>query len=89
MCWIKKKESLTIKALNFFVGENKNQDFFKTDKDWLEFQPRPLKDDQYYFNLANNSFPQLNQINSGLKAKSNLLLAEKKSKFPLFVFLAE
>ena len=86
---IKKKESLTIKALNFFVGRSSEEKALKTDQDWLEFQPRALKDDKYYLDLANNHLPQLNQIRSGIEAKSNLLKAERKSQYPLFVFLAE
>ncbi len=86
---IKKQEKLTIKALNFFVGRNDNELTLKTDKNWLEFQKRPLKKDQYYLNLAKNHLPQLKQIKSGIKAKSSLLSAEKKNKYPLFVFLAE
>ena len=86
---IKKKENLTIKALNFFVGRNDQSKVLKTDKEWLEFQPRPLKKDQYYIDLANSHLPQLNQIKSGIEAKSNLLSAKKKSQYPLFVFLAE
>ena len=86
---IKKKETLTIKALNFFIGEPNTKVDFKTDKDWLEFQPRNPKKDEFYLDLATKHFPQLNQIKSGLKAKSNLLLAEEKGQYPLFVFLAE
>ena len=86
---IKRKEKLTIKALNFFVGR-KDSDFpLKTDENWLEFQTRPLEEDKYYLDIANNNLPHLNQIKSGIRAKSNLLSAEKKSKYPLFVFLAE
>ena len=86
---LKKKENLTIKALNFFVGRNSDKLTLKTDKKWLEFQQRPLEKEQYYLDLANNNLPQLHQIKSGIKAKSSLLSAEKKSKYPLLVFLAE
>lgn len=57
------------------------------EQKWLGHQRRKLKDLSFYQNLASEKHPKFSKVAAGLKAKSLLIEAEKKGKYPFVGFL--
>jgi outer membrane protein TolC len=71
----------------FYLGEELKLDAnsaIQNERLWIEMDARELKSANYYFDLMNQSSPDLIKVDLGIQAKSDVLISEKKSARPVF-----
>lgn len=79
---IEKSMKVAQMGLAFYLGLPQNQEF-KIDREWIEFDDRELQPLDYYSNLLLKSYPDLIKVSKGIEAKTELLSSEKKSELPV------
>ncbi len=84
---IEKSVKLAQMGVNFYIGQNLKLDQsagFQNEREWIEIDQRELKEFNYYFDLMNTFYPDIQKVGKGIQAKSDLLISEKKSQRPYF-----
>ena len=84
---IEKNIKLAQMGVSFYLGEELKIDsksVIENERSWIELDSRELKSFGYYLDLMNKVTPDLQKVELGIEAKSNLLMNEKKSARPTF-----
>ncbi len=84
---IAKSVKLAQMGVAFYIGETLMLDpanAVANERQWIEMDPRELKEFAYYLDLMNRSTPDLLKVGYGIEAKSSLLTSEQKATRPVF-----
>lgn len=84
---IEKSVKLAQTGVNFYIGQNLASDQnvnIKNERDWIEIDERELRDFNFYLDLMNTFYPDIQKVQKGVLAKTDLLASEKKSQRPYF-----
>ncbi len=81
---IEKTVRLARMGVNFYIGQSlKPDEAVQNEREWIEIDERELRDFDYYVDLMNTFYPDIQKVEKGILAKSDLLLSEKKSGRPV------
>ena len=84
---IQKSAMLAKMGVLFYIGIPQSEAMtsqLENEREWIEIDERELKDFEYYLEIMKNSFPDLQKVSKGIRAKNELLANEKKSELPVF-----
>ncbi|MDO9183355.1 MAG: TolC family protein [Bacteriovorax sp.] len=83
---IEKTVKLAQMGVNFYLGEElklEDKNKVQNERQWIEMDTRELKTLSYYLDLMNLGAPDLQKVDLGIQAKSDLLSSEKKAALPV------